>query len=73
MHVSLFGANHRIRAIGRVELEALLEQYPVITRRLLDLVSERFVRVLPDLEATAFRHLLPRIAGLLLEPAEANA
>jgi CRP/FNR family transcriptional regulator len=60
----------QIRIIGRAGLETLLEQYPVITRRLLDLVSERFVRVLLDLEATSFRHLLPRIAGLLLERAQ---
>ena len=57
----------RIRVIERVQLERLLEQYPIITRRLLDLVSERFVRVLLDLEATSFRHLIPRIASLLLE------
>ena len=56
----------RIRVIERVQLERLLEQYPIITRRLLDLVSERFVRVLLDLEATSFRHLIPRIASLLL-------
>jgi hypothetical protein len=31
--------------------------------------SERFVRVLLDLEATSLRHPLPRIAGLLLEGA----
>ncbi len=63
-------APSRIRIIGRAELETLLEQYPIITRRLLDLVSERFVRVLLDLEATSFRHLLPRIASLLLERAQ---
>jgi len=57
----------RIRILRRAELETLLDQYPVITRRLLNLVSERFVRVLLDLEATSFRQLLPRIATLLLE------
>lgn len=60
----------RIRIIERAELEALLEQHPVVTRRLLDLVSERFVRVLLDLEATSFRHLIPRIASLLLDRAQ---
>ena len=60
----------RIRVINRAELEALLEQYPVVTRRLLDLVSDRFVRVLLDLEATSFRHLIPRIASLLLDRAQ---
>jgi CRP-like cAMP-binding protein len=60
----------RIRIIHRTDLEALLEQYPKMTRRLLDLVSERFVRVLLDLEDTSFRQLVPRIASLLLERAE---
>jgi len=60
----------RIRIIDRTELEALLDQYPVVTRRLLDLVSDRFVRVLLDLEATSFRHLIPRIARLLLDRAQ---
>ena len=60
----------RIRIISLAELERLLDQYPIITRRLLDLVSERFVRVLLDLEATSFRQLLPRVASLLIERAE---
>jgi CRP/FNR family transcriptional regulator len=60
----------RIRTIGRDELEAFLAEYPVVTRRLLELVSERFVRVLLDLESTSFRQLVPRIAALLLERAE---
>jgi CRP/FNR family transcriptional regulator, cyclic AMP receptor protein len=60
----------RIRIIDRDQLEKLLERYPIITRRLLDLVSERFVQVLLDLEATSFRHLIPRIAGLLLKRAQ---
>lgn len=60
----------RIRIIGRSELEKLLEQYPIITRRLLDLVSQRFVQVLLNLEATSFRPLLPRLAGLLLDRAQ---
>jgi CRP-like cAMP-binding protein len=57
----------RIRIIERVQLETLLEQHSILTRRLLDLVTERLVRVLVNLEATSFRQLLPRIAGLLLE------
>lgn len=60
----------RIRIIERANLEALLEQYPVVTRRLLDLVSDRFVRVLLNLEATSFRQLMPRIASLILERAQ---
>jgi CRP-like cAMP-binding protein len=39
-------------------------------RQLLDLVSERFVHVLMDLDATSFRSLIPRLATLLLERAE---
>jgi CRP-like cAMP-binding protein len=62
----------RIRIIGRTALETLLEEFPIMTRRLLDLVSERFVRVLLDLEATSFRHLLPRVSGLLLERAHGD-
>ena len=61
-----------IRIIGRAELDSLLEDYPIVTRRLLELVSERFVRVLHDLEDTSFRHLLPRIAGLILERANGD-
>jgi CRP/FNR family cyclic AMP-dependent transcriptional regulator len=57
----------RIRIISRPDLDALLEQHPAITRRLLDLVSDRFIRVLMDLDATSFQHLIPRLAGLLLE------
>jgi CRP/FNR family transcriptional regulator len=64
--------NSSIRIISRAELESLLEQYPIVTRRLLELVSERFVRVLLDLEATSFRHLLPRVASLILERANGD-
>jgi len=60
----------RIRTISRPDLDALLEQYPALTRRLLNLVSQRFVEVLKDLDATSFRLLMPRLAGLLLEKAD---
>jgi CRP-like cAMP-binding protein len=60
----------RIRTISRNDLETLLELHPQITRRLLDLVSERFVHVLLDLEATSFQQLIPRLAKLLLQNAE---
>jgi CRP-like cAMP-binding protein len=60
----------RIRTISRTDLDALLDEHPQVTRRLLDLVSQRFVHVLLDLEATSFRHLIPRLAELLLENAE---
>ena len=62
----------RIRTVSRPDLDALLERHPSVARRLLDLVSQRFVHVLMDLEATSFRNLIPRIARLLLEMAEGD-
>lgn len=62
----------RIRTISRTTLDALLEQYPAVTRRLLDVVSQRFVHVLMDLDATSFQHLIPRLAKLLLEKADGD-
>jgi CRP/FNR family transcriptional regulator, cyclic AMP receptor protein len=62
----------RIRTVSHAHLEMLLEKYPVITRRLLELVSQRFVHVLQDLEETSFRHLIPRLASLLLQKAEGD-
>lgn len=62
----------RIRTLSRSQLEALLRQFPSITRRLLDLVSERFVQVLMDLEDTSFRKLIPRLAKWLLERADGD-
>jgi len=60
----------RVRVILRSDLDTLLEQYPTVTRRLLDLVSNRFFRVLMDLDATSSRNLIPRLADLLLERAD---
>lgn len=62
----------RIRLIPRPDLDALLQQHPIVVHRLLDLVSQRFVRVLMDLDATSFRQLIPRLAGLLLQRAEGD-
>jgi CRP-like cAMP-binding protein len=62
----------RIRTISRAQLDSLLDRYPILTRRLLDLVSGRFVNVLMDLDATSFRHLIPRLAKLLLVKAEGD-
>ena len=62
----------RIRTISRSDLDALLERHPSVARRLLDVVSQRFVHVLMDLEATSFRNLIPRIAKLLLVKAEGD-
>ena len=65
-------APSRIRTISRTDLDILLERYPSVARRLLDLVSQRFFYVLMDLESTSFRSLIPRIAKLLLERAEGD-
>jgi|SRR5579864_1414246 len=62
----------RIRSISRANMEMVLEQHPEITRRLLDLLSQRFLNVLQNLEETSFRPLIPRLAKLLLENAEDN-
>ena len=62
----------RVRILPSADMNELLEQHPIITRRLLDLVSERFVSVLMDLDATSFRQLIPRLAGLLLEKADGD-
>jgi CRP-like cAMP-binding protein len=63
----------RVRVVAQREFEALLEEHPQVTRRLLDLVGQRFVHVLLDLEGMSFRPLLPRLAALLLERAEGGS
>ena len=60
----------RVRILSRSDLNELMEQYPIVTSRLPDLVSERFVSVLMNLDATSFRQLIPRLAVLLLERAD---
>ncbi|HEY4978344.1 MAG TPA: Crp/Fnr family transcriptional regulator [Candidatus Acidoferrum sp.] len=65
-------ASSRIRVLSRGRLDVLLQQHPSVRRRLLDLVSERFVHVLMDLDATSFRDLIPRLAALLLEKADGD-
>ena len=60
----------RVRVISLEQMELLQARHPEVTRRLLDLVSRRFVEVLLDLESTAFRQLIPRVAKLLLEREE---
>lgn len=62
----------RIRTISRDDLDVLLKRFPSVTRRLLDLVSQRFFHVLMDLEATSFRGLIARIASLLLQRANGD-
>jgi CRP-like cAMP-binding protein len=53
-------------------MEDVLQKLPEITRRLLDLVSQRFLQVLGNLEETSFRRLIPRLAKLLLETADGD-
>lgn len=65
-------APSRIRCLSRANMEEVLERHPEIARRLLDLVSQRFLQVLLNLEETSFRPLIPRLARLLLENAEDN-
>jgi len=60
----------RIRAITSAQMDALREEFPGVTRKLLDLVSERFVDALLELESSSFRHLIPRLAKLLHEKAK---
>lgn len=60
----------RVRIISKAQVEELLEKYPSVTRKLLDLVSERFVNTLLELETSSFRQLIPRLARLLIEKAE---
>jgi CRP/FNR family transcriptional regulator, cyclic AMP receptor protein len=62
----------RVRILSRSDLDELLEEHPIVTRRLLDMVSERFVSVLMDLDASSFHQLIPRLAGLLLEKADGD-
>jgi CRP/FNR family cyclic AMP-dependent transcriptional regulator len=65
-------APSRIRSIARRDLDRLMHEFPVITRRLLDLVSDRFVNVLLELDSTSFRNLIPRLAQLLLKREESE-
>lgn len=60
----------RIRCLSKADVETVLQQYPEVTRRLLDLVGHRFLQVLLNLEETSFRPLIPRLAKLLLNDAE---
>ena len=59
-----------IRTISKDLIETLLENYPFIAHRLVDILSERFAQVLLDLEATSFQLLVPRLASLLLARAD---
>lgn len=62
----------RIRRIPAEEIYALCEEYPSVTKKLLDLVSERFVGTLLELETSSFRDLIPRLAKWLMKRAEGD-
>lgn len=55
-----------VRTVSKTHFDKLLRRYPLMAKRMLELVSRRFADVLLDLEAMSFRHLIPRLAGLLL-------
>src|SRR5215471_1901994 len=59
----------RIRHLSRASMDIVLRKYPEVTRRLLDLVGQRFLQVLLNLEETSFRPLIPRLAKFLLDNA----
>lgn len=59
-----------IRAVSKEQVEKLLEKFPFIAHRLVDILTQRFAQVLLDLEATSFQLLIPRLAQLLLTRAE---
>jgi CRP/FNR family transcriptional regulator, cyclic AMP receptor protein len=60
----------RVRMISRDSVQALLECFPHVTHKLVDLMSERCVYFLQRMETLARRGLIPRLATLLLEKAE---
>jgi CRP-like cAMP-binding protein len=60
----------RVRKISSDQMNELREEYPDVTRKLLDLVSERFISTLLELETSSFRDLIPRLAKLLIERAK---
>jgi len=60
----------RVRKISSEQMDELRQEYPGVTRKLLDLVCERFISTLLELETSSFRDLIPRLAKLLIERAE---
>ncbi len=60
----------RVRKISSEQMNELREEHPDVTKKLLDLVCERFITTLLELETSSFQQLIPRIAKLLLERAE---
>lgn len=62
----------RVWMIPLDRVDEMVEAWPILTRKFLDLVSQRFFDTLMELEATSFRDLIPRLAGLLLKRAEGD-
>jgi CRP/FNR family transcriptional regulator, cyclic AMP receptor protein len=60
----------RVRTISRDSVQTLLECFPPVTHKLVDLMSERCVYFLQRMETLARKGLIPRLATLLLEKAE---
>ena len=60
----------RVRMISRDRVQALLERFPQVTNKLVDLMSERCVYFLQRMESLARKGLIPRLATLLLEKAQ---
>jgi CRP-like cAMP-binding protein len=62
----------RVRMISRDSIQALLECAPLVTHKLVDLMSERCMHFLHRMEILAHKGLIPRLATLLLEKAESG-
>ncbi|MGA2097244.1 MAG: Crp/Fnr family transcriptional regulator [Candidatus Acidiferrum sp.] len=60
----------RVRMISRDSVQTLLECFPAVTHKLVDLMSERCVYFLQRMETLARKGLIPRLATLLLEKAD---
>jgi CRP/FNR family transcriptional regulator len=60
----------RVRMISRDRVQVLLECFPHVTHKLVDLMSERCVYFLQRMESLARKGLIPRLATLLLEKAQ---
>jgi CRP-like cAMP-binding protein len=60
----------RVRIIPHEYMQALLESAPQVTRKLVDLMSERCAYFVHTMETLARKGLIPRLATLLLEKAD---
>lgn len=60
----------RVRIIPHECIQALLESAPQVTRKLVDLMSQRCTYFVHTMETLARKGLIPRLATLLLEKAD---